>query len=119
MQPIFHGLENAEDMIFWKHYHAHLSTVLTVEGEHKNAFKDLLIPIATKHQGLMHSILALSMRTRPSAVKPVRATVSCKAGGRLLLVRTREGKADVIVQHSDLPHGTRVLELQHRLLLDA
>ncbi|ROW07205.1 hypothetical protein VMCG_03942 [Cytospora schulzeri] len=62
MQPIFHGLENAEDMIFWKHYHAHLSTVLTVEGEHKNAFKDLLIPIATKHQGLMHSILALSSK---------------------------------------------------------
>lgn len=62
MQPIFHGLENAEDMIFWKHYHAHLSTVLTVEGEHKNAFKDLLIPIATKHHGLMHSILALSSK---------------------------------------------------------
>ncbi|KAK7723532.1 hypothetical protein SLS63_008826 [Diaporthe eres] len=62
MQPIFHGLENAEDMIFWKHYHAHLSTVLTVEGEHKNAFKDLLIPIATKHRGLMHSILALSSK---------------------------------------------------------
>lgn len=62
MQPIFHGLENAEDMIFWKHYHVHLSTVLTVEGEHRNAFKDLLIPIATKHQGLMHSILALSSK---------------------------------------------------------
>lgn len=62
MQPIFYGLENAEDMIFWKHYHVHLSTVLTVEGEHKNAFKDLLIPIATKHQGLMHSILALSSK---------------------------------------------------------
>lgn len=62
MQPIFHGLENAEDMIFWKHYHAHLSTVLTVEGEHKNAFKDLLIPIATKHRGLMHSILALASK---------------------------------------------------------
>lgn len=62
MQPIFCGLENAEDMILWKHYHVHLSTVLTVEGEHKNAFKDLLIPIATKHQGLMHSILALSSK---------------------------------------------------------
>lgn len=62
MQPIFYGLENAEDMIFWKHYHVHLSTVLTVEGEHKNAFKDLLIPVATKHQGLMHSILALSSK---------------------------------------------------------
>lgn len=49
-------------MIFWKHYHNHLSTVLTVEGEHKNAFKDLLVPIATKHRGLMHSILALASK---------------------------------------------------------
>lgn len=62
MQPIFNGLENTEDMIFWKHYNDHLSAVLTVEGEHKNAFKDMLIPLATKHQGLMHSILALSSK---------------------------------------------------------
>lgn len=62
MQPMFHGLENAEDMIFWKHYHVHLSSILTVEGEHKNAFKELLMPIATKHQGLMHSLLALSSK---------------------------------------------------------
>ncbi|CAN8105128.1 unnamed protein product [Discula destructiva] len=62
LQPMFQGLENAEDMIFWKHYHAHLSSILTVEGEHKNAFKELLMPIATKHQGLMHSLLALSSK---------------------------------------------------------
>ncbi len=62
MQPIFHGLETPEDMIFWKHYNDHLSAVLTVEGEHKNAFKDMLVPIATRHQGLMHSILALSSK---------------------------------------------------------
>ncbi|KAK0625206.1 hypothetical protein B0T17DRAFT_470605, partial [Bombardia bombarda] len=62
MQPLFHGLETLEDMIFWKHYNEHLSTVLTVEGEHKNAFKDMMIPIAVKHQGLMHSILSLSSK---------------------------------------------------------
>jgi hypothetical protein len=62
MQPLFSGLETPEDMIFWKHYNDHLSAVLTVEGEHKNAFKDMLIPIATRHQGLMHSILALSSK---------------------------------------------------------
>ncbi|KAK5661787.1 hypothetical protein OQA88_9888 [Cercophora sp. LCS_1] len=62
VQPIFHGLETIEDRIFWKHYNEHLSTVLTVEGEHKNAFKDMMIPIAVKHQGLMHSILSLASK---------------------------------------------------------
>lgn len=62
MQPLFHGLETVEDRIFWKHYNEHLSTVLTVEGEHKNAFKDMMMPIAVKHQGLMHSILSLASK---------------------------------------------------------
>jgi len=62
LQPIFHGLETLEDRIFWKHYNEHLSTVLTVEGEHRNAFKDMMIPIAVKHQGLMHSILSLASK---------------------------------------------------------
>lgn len=62
MPPIFHGLETVEDMIFWKHYNEHLSTVLTVEGEHKNAFKDMMVPIAVQHEGLMHSILSLASK---------------------------------------------------------
>jgi hypothetical protein len=62
MQPIFHGVETCEDKIFWKHYCTHLSNVLTVEGEAKNAFKDIILQLATKHQGLMHSILALSSK---------------------------------------------------------
>lgn len=62
MQPIFHGVETAEDMIFWKHYINHLSNVLTVEGEAKNAFKDIILQLANQHQGLMHSILAVSSK---------------------------------------------------------
>ena len=62
MQPIFHGLETVEDRIFWRHYNEHLSNVLTVEGEHKNAFKDMIVPIAVNHQGLMHSILSLASK---------------------------------------------------------
>ncbi len=62
VQPIFYGLETIEDRIFWRHYNEQLSTVLTVEGEHKNAFKDMMIPIAVKHQGLMHSILSLASK---------------------------------------------------------
>ncbi|KAK3689220.1 hypothetical protein B0T22DRAFT_513414 [Podospora appendiculata] len=62
LQPIFYGLETLEDRIFWKHYNEHLSTVLTVEGDYKNACKDMMDPIAVKHQGLMHSILSLASK---------------------------------------------------------
>ncbi|KAJ4125502.1 hypothetical protein NW768_009123 [Fusarium equiseti] len=62
MQPIFHGVETAEDKVFWKHYITHLSNVLTVEGEARNAFKDIILHLANQHQGLMHSILAVSSK---------------------------------------------------------
>lgn len=62
MQPIFHGVETMEDKVFWKHYITHLSNVLTVEGEAKNAFKDIILHLANQHQGLMHSILAVSSK---------------------------------------------------------
>ncbi|KND92995.1 Transcriptional regulatory protein moc3 [Tolypocladium ophioglossoides CBS 100239] len=62
MQPIFHGVETIEDKIFWKHYVNHFSNVLTVEGEAKNAFKDIILQLAHQHQGLMHSILSLSSK---------------------------------------------------------
>ncbi|CAK7227615.1 hypothetical protein SCUCBS95973_006602 [Sporothrix curviconia] len=62
MQPIFTGLETAEDRVFWKHYNDHLSAVFTVEGEHNNAFRDMLVPVATGHQGMMHSLLSLASK---------------------------------------------------------
>jgi hypothetical protein len=62
MQPIFHGVETVEDKIFWKHYITHFSNILTVEGEAKNAFKDIILQLANQHQGLMHSILAVSSK---------------------------------------------------------
>ncbi|KAF5553033.1 C6 zink-finger PRO1A [Fusarium mexicanum] len=62
IQPIFHGVETVEDKVFWKHYITHLSNVLTVEGEARNAFKDIILHLANEHQGLMHSILAVSSK---------------------------------------------------------
>ncbi|CAK7225726.1 hypothetical protein SBRCBS47491_005987 [Sporothrix bragantina] len=62
MQPIFTGLETAEDRVFWRHYNDHLSAVFTVEGEHNNAFRDMLVPVATGHQGMMHSLLSLASK---------------------------------------------------------
>ncbi len=60
MQPVIHGVETASDIIFFEHYVFRLSGVLTVEGPEKNVFKEQLLPMAVKHLGLMHSILALS-----------------------------------------------------------
>ncbi|VUC25448.1 unnamed protein product [Clonostachys rosea] len=62
MQPLFHGVETVEDKIFWKHYINHFSNVLTVEGEAKNAFKDIILHLANRHQGLMHAILSVSSK---------------------------------------------------------
>lgn len=62
MPPLIHGVETSEDRILWRHYVSHLSNVLTVEGEAKNAFKDVILQLANQHQGLMHSVLALSSR---------------------------------------------------------
>lgn len=62
LQPVIHGVETLGDKIFFEHYIFRLSTIWTVEGERNNAFKDMLLPMAVKHLGLMHSILALSGR---------------------------------------------------------
>ncbi|PHH64472.1 hypothetical protein CDD81_4547 [Ophiocordyceps australis] len=62
LPPLINGVETVEDMIFWKHFATSLSNVLTVEGEMGNVFKSIVLPLATKHQGLMHSVLTLSGR---------------------------------------------------------
>ncbi|KFH48233.1 Transcriptional regulatory protein-like protein [Hapsidospora chrysogenum ATCC 11550] len=62
LPPLFHGVETIEDQIFWKHYINNFSNVLTVEGEAKNAFKDIILHLANQHQGLMHSILSVSSK---------------------------------------------------------
>ncbi|KAK9413360.1 putative Zn(2)-C6 fungal-type domain-containing protein [Seiridium unicorne] len=62
LQPIFQGVETPEDMVFLNHYINQLSGVLTVEGQHKNAFKDMLLQMAVEHRGLMHSILGLASK---------------------------------------------------------
>ncbi|CAK7269027.1 hypothetical protein SEPCBS119000_003359 [Sporothrix epigloea] len=62
MRPIFTGLEIAEDRVFWRHYNGQVSAVFTVEGEYNNAFRDMLVPIATSHRGMMHSILSLASK---------------------------------------------------------
>ncbi|KAK5625303.1 hypothetical protein RRF57_001019 [Xylaria bambusicola] len=62
LQPIFEGVETPEDRIFFSHFINNLSGVITVEGQHRNAFKDMLLQMALGHRGLMHSILSLASK---------------------------------------------------------
>ena len=61
LEPIIRGVESAEDKVFFEHY-ARLSSLFTAEREIHNPFKDMLLPLAVKHLGLMHSILSLSSK---------------------------------------------------------
>ncbi|KAJ3475484.1 hypothetical protein NLG97_g9443 [Lecanicillium saksenae] len=54
------GLDTPEDRIFLGHYINRLSNVLTVEPESRNAFKRILLTLATEHQGVLHSVLSIS-----------------------------------------------------------
>ncbi|KAB8293342.1 hypothetical protein EYC80_007664 [Monilinia laxa] len=62
LQPVIHGVETSGDKVFFEHYIYRLSHIFTVEGAENNAFKDQLLPMAVRHVGLMHSILALSSK---------------------------------------------------------
>lgn len=62
LPPLIDGVDTPGDMMFFEHYIFRLSTIFTVEGEQNNAFKDMLLPMAVQHSGLMHSILALSSK---------------------------------------------------------
>ncbi|KIW05698.1 hypothetical protein, variant [Verruconis gallopava] len=54
------GLENDVDWFFFDHFNMQLSRVLSLFTDKNNPFKELLLPMATTHPGLMHSILCLS-----------------------------------------------------------
>lgn len=56
------GLETEGDRIFLHHYISRLSIIFTLEGERDSAFRNILLPMAQQHSGLMHSILALSSK---------------------------------------------------------
>ncbi|KAL3423809.1 C6 transcription factor [Phlyctema vagabunda] len=62
LKSVLHGVDTDGDRLFFHHYIYKLSCIFTVEGEQKNAFKDMMLPLAVRHQGLMHSILALAGR---------------------------------------------------------
>ena len=54
------GIETAIDRQFLDHFVYDLSNVLTLHDNRSNPFKDLLLPMAIQHKGLMHSLMAFS-----------------------------------------------------------
>lgn len=57
---LIEGIETDTDWFFFDHFNMNLSRVLSLFTERNNPFKELLLPMATTHRGLMHSILCLS-----------------------------------------------------------
>ncbi|MCJ1378049.1 hypothetical protein MMC17_001145 [Xylographa soralifera] len=54
------GIETDVDRRFLDHFVYNLSHLFTLHDDSTNPFKDILLPMATQHKGLMHSLLALS-----------------------------------------------------------
>jgi len=55
------GVENDLDRVLLQHFVSRASCVLTLQGDKPtNPFTRILLPMALKHEGLMHSVLCLS-----------------------------------------------------------
>jgi len=57
---LIEGIETETDWLFFDHFNMNLSRVLSLFTERNNPFKEIILPMATTHRGLMHSILCLS-----------------------------------------------------------
>ncbi|KAF2746944.1 hypothetical protein M011DRAFT_403701 [Sporormia fimetaria CBS 119925] len=61
LPPLMEGVENDVDRVLLQHFVSRASCVLSLQGNHSNnPFTKILIPMAMKHEGLMHSVLCLS-----------------------------------------------------------
>jgi hypothetical protein len=54
------GIETDVDRRFLDHFVFEFSRVLTLINDDSNPFKEILLPMATQHRGLMHSLMCLS-----------------------------------------------------------
>ncbi|KAI9676817.1 MAG: hypothetical protein M1817_006656 [Caeruleum heppii] len=57
---LIEGIETDIDQYFLHHFANNVSRVLTLFNDDDNPFKQLLLPMAVQHQGLMHALLCLS-----------------------------------------------------------
>ncbi|KAF2088528.1 hypothetical protein K490DRAFT_39417 [Saccharata proteae CBS 121410] len=57
---LIEGVETDLDRYFLDHFNFNISKVLSLFTDQRNPFKELLLPMAIRHRGLMHSLLCLS-----------------------------------------------------------
>ncbi|KAF2402550.1 hypothetical protein EJ06DRAFT_345205 [Trichodelitschia bisporula] len=57
---LIEGIETELDWFLFNHFNLNLSRVLSLFTDKQNPFKEILLPMATSHRGLMHSLLCLS-----------------------------------------------------------
>lgn len=57
---LIEGVETEVDRHFLDHFNYNVSRVLSLFTDSQNPFKEILLPMAMRHRGLMHSLLCLS-----------------------------------------------------------
>jgi len=57
---LIEGIETELDWFLFDHFNLNVSRVLVLFTDKHNPFKELLLPMATSHKGLMHSLLCLA-----------------------------------------------------------
>ncbi|KAF2478084.1 uncharacterized protein BDR25DRAFT_205608 [Lindgomyces ingoldianus] len=61
LPPLMEGVENDLDRLLLQHFVSRASCVLSLHGDQStNPFTRILLPMALRHEGLMHSVLCLS-----------------------------------------------------------
>jgi hypothetical protein len=60
LPPLINGVETDTDRHFLDHFNFTISRILSLFTDEQNPFKELLLPMAIRHRGLMHSLLCLS-----------------------------------------------------------
>ncbi|CUS12563.1 unnamed protein product [Tuber aestivum] len=54
------GIETRIDRVLLDHFVRNVSRILTLFNDNTNPFREMLLPLALQHRGLMHSLLCLS-----------------------------------------------------------
>ncbi|KAF2101977.1 hypothetical protein NA57DRAFT_33791 [Rhizodiscina lignyota] len=60
LPALIEGIETDLDWFFFDHFNLHVSRVLSLFTDKQNPWTQILLPMATAHRGLMHSLLCLS-----------------------------------------------------------
>ena len=129
---VFPAFETNEDLELFRHFGDRISQILTVQTE-DNPFVQLIMPMASSHKGLMHSILGLSAshlcRLKPRKEYEKRRNVHCHDAIKIMaedVGKAMDHNADVedpiaacMILQCLIPVTAGATNGQHRMHLDA